>query len=260
MLSHVSPAWQVLRKGFPEAADYLDRQDHSKTYLYAMLKAGHTTHGHNTSNIAEIINNVVKDARGDDPYNFNDFVTMWTGRKIHQRQEIGAKLQASKRLWTAYANEIIVKQEYLAREEDYTCTGQGENTFLIVRKSRRGREDRHTVDLNQKTCTCSAMACRRLPCAHVILVLDKLDLRNTPGKMLRFRRNWVAPYFWSENYVEAYRDVKVVCPPMDRSATLNLGLARRILSPLCSVKSKGRCKKKKTCREGSWWQTFTSKI
>ena len=45
-----------LRKGFPEVADYFDGLDHDKTYLYAMLKKGYTTHRHSTSNIAEATN------------------------------------------------------------------------------------------------------------------------------------------------------------------------------------------------------------
>ena len=53
-------ALDKLRRGFPEVAEYMNKLDHAKTYLYAILKRGYTTHRHSTSNIAEIVNSFLK--------------------------------------------------------------------------------------------------------------------------------------------------------------------------------------------------------
>lgn len=53
-------ALDALSKGFPECAQYMDRLDHAKTFLYAILGSGYTTHSHQTSNIAEIVNSFLQ--------------------------------------------------------------------------------------------------------------------------------------------------------------------------------------------------------
>ena len=53
----------LLRRGFPEAANYLNALDHEKTFLYRLLEEGYTSHGHRTSNVVEIMNKVIKEAR-----------------------------------------------------------------------------------------------------------------------------------------------------------------------------------------------------
>ena len=53
----------LLRRGFPEAAKYLNALDHEKTFLYRLLEEGYTSHGHRTSNVVEIMNKVIKEAR-----------------------------------------------------------------------------------------------------------------------------------------------------------------------------------------------------
>ena len=53
----------LFAKGYPECAAYVDALPHETTFLYAIMEAGFTTHGHRTSNIAEIVNNVLRDAR-----------------------------------------------------------------------------------------------------------------------------------------------------------------------------------------------------
>ena len=53
-----------LRRGYPHVAYYFDKKiTHDVTYLYAILKKGVTTHRHNTSNIAEISNSLLRCVR-----------------------------------------------------------------------------------------------------------------------------------------------------------------------------------------------------
>ena len=49
------------KKGFPYAGHYFETNPtHDKTYLYAILRRGVTTHLHNTSNVAEITMGLLK--------------------------------------------------------------------------------------------------------------------------------------------------------------------------------------------------------
>jgi hypothetical protein len=53
-------ALDKLSRGFPMAAEWFHKLVHKETFLYAILERGFTTHGHQTSNIAEIMNSVLK--------------------------------------------------------------------------------------------------------------------------------------------------------------------------------------------------------
>lgn len=49
-----------LANNYPEAAEYLNKIDHARWVLYAILETGRTTHFHATNNVAEIFNSVLK--------------------------------------------------------------------------------------------------------------------------------------------------------------------------------------------------------
>ena len=55
-------------KYFPHAGAYLRKLTPKKVFKYTIVEAGYSTHGHRTSNLVEIINNVVKYARNLDCY------------------------------------------------------------------------------------------------------------------------------------------------------------------------------------------------
>ena len=198
-----------LRRGFPHAADYLDALPHHSTYLYAMLDNGLTTHGHKTSNVAEIVNNVISDVRFEHPYIFNDFLVKWHGEKFGERQDLIKEIQRREHLLTPYARRLLGKSEHKAREENLSVFDQGCNNYLVTHhKTVLGQEkteERNMVNLMRKTCTCPFLGTHRIPCMHVIVVLDNLNLRSNPEKYQQFRRDWIAPYFWSENYIAGYQ-------------------------------------------------------
>lgn len=53
---------------FPAAGAYLRRLVPAKVFVYVIRNAGYATHGHRTSNLVEIINNVIKYVRNLDCY------------------------------------------------------------------------------------------------------------------------------------------------------------------------------------------------
>ena len=69
---------QKFERSFPDAAAYLRNLDPKKVFKYALVDAGYSTHGHRTSNLVEIINNVVKTARNLDCYR-------WAKRQYDRR-------------------------------------------------------------------------------------------------------------------------------------------------------------------------------
>ena len=164
-----------MRKSFPKAAAYCEKLTANKTWLYAIIKDGFMTHGHKTSNIAEIVNNVLKEVRNLDCYRLCDWIVKWWARKVAERQLVCKKLKASNSMYTSYAAQMIGKEEVKAREEDMHVQGIGSDNYLVVRylraseqirfsgpqwERRHGRdgclikEERFTVNLSAKTCTC----------------------------------------------------------------------------------------------------------
>ena len=153
---------------------------------------------------------VVKQARLNDAYNFTDWVLLWMAEKIAERQEEGrARLQQNK-LLTSYAQTIVTQSEYRARCETLEARPCGNDRHLVEHRKRGGQVTRYTVDLGARTCTCMRFILYRLPCLHVVYLLDKLKQRDTPAKMLAFWEQWIPKYFWAETYVSAYADANLV--------------------------------------------------
>ena len=234
-------------RGYPDAAKYLDGLDHSKTFLYSLLENGYTTHGHKTSNIAEIINNVINAARHRDPYHLVDFLVGWYGEKIKERQDIGKMLTEKHKLFTPYAQELLGVREEIARESRLTVRNQGGDNFLVLHEcyeegSTSTVSKRYHVDLGKKTCTCSFMRTHRIPCEHVLLVLDKLNLRKrNPETYETFMKEWIPSYFWAVNYVDGYKTECMTTPDVDTSSELNLPEGVRIVkTPVMVKKNKKR--------------------
>lgn len=112
-------------RGFPAAATYLNALTHAKVFLYAIVEAGYATHGHRTSNLVEIMNNVLKYARNLDCYRICDWIVQWWGTKVAERQDVCEKITKENRLYTPYASEMIAKQEHFAREGVMSLLRQG---------------------------------------------------------------------------------------------------------------------------------------
>ena len=108
---------EILKRACPPAVEYLNKHcDPKKTFLYRILQEGYTTHGHKTSNIVEIMNSVIGEARFRDPYYLNDFMLKWHGGKLAERQHIGNQLKVHNKLLTTYASTMLGKREPIARE------------------------------------------------------------------------------------------------------------------------------------------------
>lgn len=186
-----------LRVNYPEAAEYLSQVDADKTFTYALIKGGYSNHGHMTSNLVEIVNAVLKEARTLTPYFLNDHLFTWIARLLAERQAIVMQLEKHDEwLYTPYAEDKIAQQELYAGEEDLDHTPLGSNHHLVKhRRQVAGEwlETRHIVNLEDSTCDCSFFRCNKLPCMHAIVVVDSFpdSRRDTPSKMLQFRDRWV---------------------------------------------------------------------
>ena len=97
---------------------------------------------------------------------------------------------------------------------------------------------------------------------HVILFLDELALRAEGVKYEQFRREWIAPYFWSENYIQAYANEVVFVPKMDSRMKLDLKENERLVTApkLKTKKGRNRTQRLTTGTGGRrsreiWWGT-----
>jgi len=121
-------------RGFPVAAQYLRKLQKDcpqAVFQYAIAKSGYKTSGHRTSNIAEIMNNVLKEDRIMDCYRLGDKIVKWWGKKVAERQDICHDITRKQKLYTPYAATMIGKQERFAREGDFSITRQGNGIYLI---------------------------------------------------------------------------------------------------------------------------------
>ena len=183
------------------------------------------------------MNNVITDARFHDPYYVIDFILQWHGGKIAERQGIGEQITAENKLVTLYAYTMMCKREVFAREKQLKIKSQGNQIYLVTDED---DGERYHVDLKKKTCSCPFVRTHRLPCEHVICVLDKHGLRGSPELWDTFREDWVAPYFWSENYVDAYMNEFVMTPYWDKRDKLKVTEGERVVTKPLMKKNKGR--------------------
>ena len=243
---------ELLKRACPAAAEYLNKHcEPNKTFLYRILEEGYTTHGHKTSNIVEIMNSVIGEARFRDPYYLNDFMLKWHGEKLAERQEIGKQLKAHNKLLTTYASSMLGKREAIARESPLEIKAQGNGIYLVTDEN---SEERHNVDLKNKTCTCYFLRTHRIPCEHVVRVLDdpSNNLRDSPDKWYAFRKEWIAPYFWSHNYIDGYENESVITPTWVQGDKIELRKGDRVVTkPYMAEKNQKRnTTKRKTKGEG----------
>lgn len=147
-------------------------------------------------------------------------------------------------MYTPYAAQFIGKQEHLATWEDVgQPTPEGNDTWLVIHQTRKG-ERRYHVDIKNNTCGCYHSVAALMPCLHEIVVHDFLKLRDTEEKMLKFRKEYVAPFFWSENYIDAYQGLCVQSPILDLSRVVKLNPGdRQIMAPLFEEQEKPKCKR-----------------
>ena len=239
----------IIKSSYPEVAEYLQTKcKPEKTFLYSILEQGYTTHGHNTSNIVEIMNNVIGDARFRDPYFLNDFILQWHGGKLAERQSIGEQITAANKLVTLYAYKMMGKREVFAREKQLKVKSQGDQIYLVTDDD---DDERYHVNLKKKTCSCPFVRTHRLPCEHVICVLDQHGLRGSLEGWNTFRKDWVAPYFWAENYVDAYMHEFVITPYWDKGDKLKVTKGERVITkPLMKNNQRRNVTKRKSKGEG----------
>ena len=69
-----------------------------------------------------------------------------------------------------------------------------------------------------------------MPCFHTMVVLDKNDQRVSAAQMIQFRKDYVAPYFWSENYIAGYKGLFVESPSMNQTKNLRLKPGARLIT------------------------------
>ena len=256
------------------AANYFDALNHEKVFLYAVLQSGRTTYGHCTSNVVEVTNNVVGEARFDDLLHFLDSTFTWCARNYAARQDAGLKLVTGMRLITNYASSLYHKAEHMAQMENLAMEELGNKRYLLHPrcipviyplytsyplhtryipltyllhtpyipprylvshiKNKDVEDDRYYVDIINKKCTCLHWCQYRIPCAHVLFVADSKGLRDTEEKCLKFRDEWVPAQFWTEHYVNGYSDISVHVPSL-----VSLKCLREVLPPPAKAK-KGR--------------------
>ena len=198
------------------AAEYIDDLPHEKTFTYKLVEEGYCTHGHCTSNLVEIMNGVWRPLRELAPYQMNNGILEWFAGKLAERQNIAKDMIKKKAVYTPYAADYIAKQELLAREETMQIHPLGGNVFRVTRRVFQSGcwiNTYHNVDVNLGTCDCARFLCYKLPCMHIILIVDKLGLRNSVKQMLEFREKYVPRYFHAESYIKAYVPDRTVIPP-----------------------------------------------
>ena len=70
---------------------HLNEKQGEQVFKYKWLEKGVPVHGHSTSNAQESMNGVLKRARYQAPYRFNNKVLEWIGQKIYERSKIASK-------------------------------------------------------------------------------------------------------------------------------------------------------------------------
>ena len=122
-----------------------------------------------------------------DPFKFNNEIVEWVGKKLHERQQLGQELARKKKLLTPFAGFLVGQEEVYARERNYTVKPMGHNNFQVTWK-KKGDTKTYMVNLSRKKCTCQFPGLYLLPCSHAIIAEDSLKSRDTPKKMLQFRK------------------------------------------------------------------------
>ena len=95
----------------------------------------------------------------------------------------------------------VLGKEYKAQCESLKAHRCGNERHVVVHRKAGGVTTRSTVDLRTKSCTCMQFILYRLPCLHVVYILDKHKHRDTSQRAEFWNSMWrYAIVVWDDRH------------------------------------------------------------
>jgi hypothetical protein len=222
-------AMMRLRQLSEGAADYIEQIEPAVWAAHAIAKP---TYGIRTSNLAEQINAAVADARR------HDCVTK-IARTILERiathfQSRRAEASKLRRLYCKEPNKVLQVQATMAARYRVTVAvdnDDGLEAYAREMTSIMARERRVTLANDTYSCSCKLPATHKVPCRHVLAVLNVCDHRE------RFPIASMSPLYHAAPYRESYQAAAVHIPLTDE-----LTPSDEVIPPLLAFKRNGKRK------------------
>ncbi|KAH9112724.1 hypothetical protein LEN26_013233 [Aphanomyces euteiches] len=155
----------------PQIARYLVRIQPERWLMHPPVAQATKMYGWRTTNFVESANGAAITARSKFPLHFfMDYMDKFMN-EVLKCQEQGEAWKRQGLVVTPYADDKIGEQQRLSSL--YTVLRKSASVAFV--RSTRGFFTQQRVDLDSKSCTCSYMGQKGLPCRHFIAALIKCD-------------------------------------------------------------------------------------
>ena len=160
--------YNELRNRYPGATKYLEEYTDVKKWARAHFPG--SRYNIMTTNGAESINWVLKDAREYPIISLFDFIQRKTSEWFNRRRMLATSIETPE-------TPLTVKAEEIVRERFIKASGM--NVFQLNRFEYEviGKDNNGVVDFGQKSCSCRVFDIDRLPCVHALAACEQAQIQ-----------------------------------------------------------------------------------
>lgn len=230
---HFDHHYNIMKKASPKAMKWID-QNHQHLWQRWSFSPDSKC-DYVTNNIAETFNAWIRKEKSQPVVQLMDKI----------RQMIMVKLDVRRTLAERYQDKIlpnVIKDLHgQSRNLNFVIHRGRSNTAEIQGTTRDLKTWRHTVDLDNKTCSCNRWQITGLPCQHALCFIN--SMRNTSVE------DYVHEYYSVDRFRKAYAGD--ICPMTDRTQWPEVDMGFKLCPPVLKrAAGRPRTRRIKGCEEG----------
>ena len=196
---HYDHHYNIMQKASPNAIKWIE-DNHKHLWNRWRFSAANKC-DYVTNNIAETFNSWIRKEKAQPVIPLMDRIRQMIMEKLDVRRTLANKFN------DRILPHIIKDLHERSRNLKYVIHRGHNNTAEILGTTKELKTWRHTVDLDNSTCTCNRWQITGLPCTHAICFI--ISLRN------RSVEDYVDPYYSVEMFRKAYAGI--IMPMTDRN-------------------------------------------
>ncbi|WVZ74436.1 LOW QUALITY PROTEIN: hypothetical protein U9M48_022615 [Paspalum notatum var. saurae] len=218
---HYEYHYNIMKKASPNAIKWIeDSHKHlwNRWKFSPLCKCDYVT-----NNIAETFNSWVRNEKSQGVIQLMDRIRQMIMQKMDMRRRLATKLTDK------ILPHIIKELHGMSRNLQYVIHKGHDNTAEIQGTTQSLKTWRHSVDLDNRTCTCNKWQITGLPCTHALSFINSLRNRSV--------EDYVDDYYSVAKFKKVYEGV--VMPMTDRTQWPRVDMGFKLWPPLLK-RSAGR--------------------
>ena len=205
---HFEHHYNIMKKASPRAMNWI--QDNHK-HLWSRWKFSHASKcDYVTNNIAETFNSWIRNEKSIALIPLFDRIRQMIMEKQDSRRSLSLKLTDK------ILPHVTKDLNAMSRNLQYLIHRGPNNTADIQGTTKELKNWRHTVDLDNRTCSCQRWQITGLPCTHALCLIHSMRNRNV--------EDYIDDYYSVHKFKKAYEHVIAPMNGRDQWPEVDMGL------------------------------------